>query len=106
DDEQRLVRIAAQFSFEDPVHFAEFLHQVALGLQASRSVENADIALARPSRMNRVVGHSRRITSGLMGDHFRPRPFSPYFQLIDRCRTKRVTGTDQYTPSLTGKPMR
>src|SRR5580658_3316502 len=83
EHEPDLMRRAGQLTRDDAAHLSELFHQIGLGLQASRGIDENGAGLARNRRRDRIESDRRRIGALLLLDDFRARAIAPDLQLLD-----------------------
>ena len=101
DDEQGLVRRARQALLDHAADLGELLHQVGLRVQASRGVDDDDVAPAGARRLDRVVGDRGGVAAARRADEVGAGPLGPDLQLLLGRGAKRVgRGQDDAVPVL------
>ena len=95
EHQQHFMRRARQLLADDAMQLLQFLHQIVLGVQASRRVNEQIIRLARLRGGDGIVRHGRRVRAVSAGDDFDFEPLAPQFDLLDGRRAKRVARGEQ-----------
>ena len=83
-------------------HLVQLLHQVGLGVQAARCIDDQHTGRARLGRGAGVVEGSRWIAARLRLDHRHAGPRGPHLKLFDRRRAKRVCRAHHHRAALRG----
>ena len=68
---------------DDAHDLGELVHQVGLVVQAARRVDQQHVAAFGLGALQRLVGETRGIGAGVLGDHRHAGAIAPHFQLLD-----------------------
>ncbi len=105
DDEQRLVRRTLQLPFDDAPHLRQLLHQVRLGVQTPRGVDDDDVAPVACRPLDRLVGDRCGVRPALGADERRVGALRPDLQLLFGGRAKRVCSAQDDRMAVLAQPL-
>jgi hypothetical protein len=86
---------------DDATDLLQLLHQVDLGLQSSRSIEDTDIVLAIARLHAGAMSDGGRIASLFSQDDIASDPFGPDFELFDGGSAEGIPCPKQHSFSST-----
>lgn len=90
---------------DDPFEFLQFLHQIALGLQSARGVEDADIVRFRDGFLASSKDDGAGIRTVFPLDDVATDSFRPNAELLDGSGSKRVAGAEEDSIAFSGEAM-
>ena len=93
--QQHLVRRPRPLFADDAVQFLQFLHEIVLGVQAARRIEEQIVHPARLRGGDGVMGHRGGIRPIAAGDDFHLEAVAPHLDLLDGRGAERVAGGEQ-----------
>jgi len=102
DHEERLMRRGGDLLGDDTANLHQLLHQVGLGLQAARGVDDADVEAAGDRLGDRPMSDAGRVAPRIAADDLRTDPPGPHGELLHRRRRRNVSPA----PSTTRLPSR
>src|SRR5215204_1079730 len=102
DDQDRLLRRLGDRLLHDAAQLGELCHEVVLGVQPAGGVDDQHVDAARVRRLHGIEDDGAGVRPLLVGDHRRPDPLAPDFELVDRRRAEGVAGGDE---DVTAKPL-
>src|SRR3989338_4700134 len=79
----------------DPFDFAEFIHEIFVGMKATRSVHNYYMDTPCNGGFYGIIGNRCRVRTGLMLYDLRTDALTPYIQLLHGCRPEGIAGCHQ-----------
>src|SRR5579884_2326099 len=90
-NEQDLIRGAAQLALADAANLLQLLHQVAAGMKATGGIGDDVVGLTRARGLDSVVDDGGRIPAFAVLDDLSPGPLRPDVDLIDRRGAKGIS---------------
>ncbi len=99
------VRAAGVVLGQDPLDLFQLLHEVGLGVQPSRGVDEEQIVALRPGPVQGLVGHGRWIRSGGLGIEAHSHALGPDLELFDGRGPKGVPRGDEGVVPLHAGPV-
>src|SRR5215203_4570458 len=98
DGHEHLVRRTGKLTLHDPLHLVQLGHEVHLGVQPARRVDEQHVRALTPCGVYRLVGDGGSVSATLARYDWRARPFSPFLQLLDGRRPEGVAGGEYRRP--------
>lgn len=105
-DQQYFVRGSGNVLFDDALDLAQLAHEMILGMESSRRIDQEHVRVSRQRGLTRIVGYGAGVGALFMFDDLHVNSLGPNRELFDGGGPKRIAGGKDDGFALVGKVFR